>query len=1092
MARLTELVHAAQSGRSAFVSLVGDPGIGKTQLAQEFLAVARDAGAAVGEGRCHEETAEIAFRPWTQALRSLLGRPTAADLYQLLGLAQGDLSLGEEVHLSEGPTPLKQRIELFDAVVRSLVDHSGGAPLVLLIEDVHWMDSASLLLLRFVASEISALGVAIVVTHRPEQLYSDRAFARAARAWQSETLHVRLDLQGLDHDDAVELVRQEAVRLVAREVTPELIKQSGGNPLLLIQLVRHVVESRSGADSWSKRRPAVALELPSDVRDLILRRIEALGGGARQALEAAACTGSVFEYAQLRATVCELGGTANDLRDSLDEACTAGLIEEDTGIATHRFTHALIRESLLGSIPARRKRMIHGAIIAAIESVHAAQIEAHLPELARHSYEGATGTGILKAVQYAAAEAARAYRSCAFEEAALWFAREIEIIRLNDPSDQRSQAEALFGLGQSLSMAGRGRDAIEKFNEGLGMARALGHWRLFGWCVYGICVQWSVNSIVRFGESGNDSLLLEAIERAEPDDLTLRAALVARLGAERGRNDPQRGAATARQGLELAFAQDNVRVRSNARIALRVADWRPDNLGDRLALSRQAVQALRDIGEAVDLTACLPLLIIDLLESGAAEDAKIETEHYRALANRILNPFFLWQLGVIEAMWLMLAGAFDAAERHAQAAFNLGFEHNPADSGAIFGAFNFALAWWRGDLAAYEQPLRDIMSQLPVVPAWRAGLALICAETGKCDLAREQLDLLAAAGFDAIPPDATYLTTVTLLAECAHRLEDAALARHLQPLLAPFEDHLVIVGNAVACHGSVAGFLACLRGLAGDLDGAAHAFAKAVALETGIGSRPLATKTRANWLELQARANRHTADFAALLSRTRAEASALGMAAVVARLDALGAARGATPDRALEPGGTAQRGELATFQSRGEFRTIRFAAQEIQLKDTKGMAYLEHLLRHPGRDFFALELVGLLSDGGEATPRAGDAGEILDARAVAEYRRRVADLRGELDEADAANDQGRASRLREEIEILSEQLGEALGLGGRRRKAAADSERARVNVTRAIRSSVRKIADAHPVLGRRLIHSIKTGNACCYEEDSERPILWEL
>ncbi len=1094
ISRLTELVRCAHSGQSALVSLVGDPGIGKTLLAREVLEIARAEGARVADGRCHEEATQSAFRPWLQIFRTLLEQPSASSLYEVLGIEESQEAPRDAASLAEGTTPLKNRIELFDAVVRTLVDYSDHAPVVLVLEDVHWADSASLLLLRFAAREIAARGIVLVVTHRPEQIYADRPFTRAMRAWESEPLHVRLDLQGLGPEDAAALVQQEAARLVAREITPDLIAKSGGNPLLLIQMVRHILEATGPIDAPSGRRSAVTAELPTDVRELILQRIKGLAAPTRQALEAAACSGSVFEHAQLQATLRELGTEAGDLLDSLDEASDAGLVEEDSGLASYRFSHALIRESLLSSIPARRKRMIHGAIVAAIETVHAAQIDAHLPELALHSYESATGVGADKATSYAASAAGRAYSSFAFDEAALWFNRAIEIVRLHNPSDQRSQAELTLGVGQSLSMAGRGHEAIEKFTDALEMARALEHWGLFGWCVYGMCIQWSTNSVVRIGESRDEALILEALERADADDFTLRATLMARLGAERATYDPGSAAKTAREGLDLALRQDDARIFGTARSALRIADWRPDNLSQRLDLSRESVDGARQAGEVVDLAAFLPLLIIDLLESGAADEAKNETEHYRVLANKIMNPFFLWQLGVIESMWLMLGGAFAEAESRAQATFNAGFEHNPTDAGAIFGAFNFALAWWRGGLAPHEQPLRDIMSQMPIVPGWRAGLATICAETGKADLAREQIDLLTAAGLESIPRDATYLTTMTLLAETAHRLADPVLAKLMLPLLAASEDQFVVVGNAVACHGSVAGYLAALTGLAGDPAQANRLFAKAITLETGIGSQPLATKTRSNWIEFQARSDCRNADFDDLAARTRADADRFGMTAVLGRLDALTTARKAPAVAPRPDQSSAERGEPAVYRRQGEFRTIAFATQEIQLKESKGLAYLEHLLRHPGREFFSLELVGLLSDAppDSGQPRAGDAGETLDAQAVTQYRMRIQDLRSELEEAEEMNDRGRADRLREELEFVADQLGGGLGLGGRKRKAASDSERARVNVTRAIRSSVRKIADAHPPLGRRLIKSIRTGNVCSYEADEDRPIAWEF
>jgi non-specific serine/threonine protein kinase len=163
------------------------------------------------------------------------------------------------------------------------------------------------------------------------------------------------------------------------------------------------------------------------------------------------------------------------------------------------------------------------------------------------------------------------------------------------------------------------------------------------------------------------------------------------------------------------------------------------------------------------------------------------------------------------------------------------------------------------------------------------------------------------------------------------------------------------------------------------------------------------------------------------------------------------------------------------------------------------------LLQYPHREFHAAELVALVS-GAEATSQTateafqlalsvthlGDAGEMLDPQAKAEYKQRLIDLRDELQEAETFNDVGRVERLRAEIDFLTQELTNAVGLGGRHRKAASQAERARVNVTRTLRAALGKIAESHPALGRYLSNTIRTGLYCSYVPDSNSSLIWEF
>ncbi len=169
------------------------------------------------------------------------------------------------------------------------------------------------------------------------------------------------------------------------------------------------------------------------------------------------------------------------------------------------------------------------------------------------------------------------------------------------------------------------------------------------------------------------------------------------------------------------------------------------------------------------------------------------------------------------------------------------------------------------------------------------------------------------------------------------------------------------------------------------------------------------------------------------------------------------------------------------------------------------MQYLAHLLQHPQQEFHALALVTgsgettlefatgeQTSDEAEPLPVFTDVGEMLDPQARAAYKRRVGELRAELAEAQAFHDLGRVEKLQDEIDFLMQELSRAVGLGGRARKVDSPVERARVNVTRAIKTAIRKITEGHPALGEHLTQTIKTGTFCSYIPDPRLPTSWQV
>jgi hypothetical protein len=198
-------------------------------------------------------------------------------------------------------------------------------------------------------------------------------------------------------------------------------------------------------------------------------------------------------------------------------------------------------------------------------------------------------------------------------------------------------------------------------------------------------------------------------------------------------------------------------------------------------------------------------------------------------------------------------------------------------------------------------------------------------------------------------------------------------------------------------------------------------------------------------------------------------------------------------------------GRANVFRREGEFWTITYEGRSVRLRSTRGLRYLEALLLHPGRDFHVADLVAMV--GGEnpahvegsaaesghdragvaARSGLGDAGDVLDTKAKGEYRTRLEDLRGELEEATKWADSERAARAQTEIDFITRELAAAYGLGGRSRKAAATAERLRKAVASRLDHAIARIQKEHPSLGLHLTNAVRSGSFCSYVPDRQTP-----
>jgi hypothetical protein len=345
-----------------------------------------------------------------------------------------------------------------------------------------------------------------------------------------------------------------------------------------------------------------------------------------------------------------------------------------------------------------------------------------------------------------------------------------------------------------------------------------------------------------------------------------------------------------------------------------------------------------------------------------------------------------------------------------------------------------------------------LIDENPTVVYWRCVLALLQCELGREDDARSTFERLAAGGFGELPRDEDWLFGMTLIAElCAH-LGDSRRAATLHELLLPYADRMALSPPNVST-GSVSRSLGLLLATMARWDEAEQHFRTAQEAHVRMGARPWFARTER--------------DHGRMLLRR----------------DGASKASPAPP-----PAPVTSRIDGNAFRREGEYWSITYEGKLLRFKDAKGLHYIARLLREPGREFHALELTA----DGESTFAAGDAGALLDPKAKAAYRRRLAELDAEMENATSWADQGRAMRAGEEKDFLVRELARAVGLGGRDRIAASVAERARVNVTRAVRAALARVREHNPALGRHFDRAMRTGMFCCYEPDPLLQMRWTV
>ncbi|GBE66240.1 hypothetical protein MFM001_27020 [Mycobacterium sp. MFM001] len=448
--RLLSTWQAALAGGMQAVLIAGEPGVGKTRLAGEWSRLAYEQGAVVLYGRCDEDLG-APYQPFAEALRSLMPCLGASRLRgmrgveALLPLIPAMADVLPDVAAPARADPDTERYALFDAVVGLLELASANAPLVMVLDDLHWAAKPTLLLLRHLLRFGEKARVHVVGTYRSTDLDRSHPLAAMLADLHRDGTANRIQLSGLDEEEVTAYVAEAGYD--DEELARALASVTGGNPFFLIEALRHVDESGGRWDPST---------LPQGVREAVSRRLSRLPAETNKALAAAAVVGSRFAVDLVERVVDQ------DLVDAFDEACKAGIVIEEAG-GRYRFNHAIVRQSLLAELPSVRRMRLHQRIAATLESESDADDEL-LAELAHHYFECAWAGNAAKAVEYCRRAADQAMARLAYEGAADLYDRALHALEelddeLPDRDDQAAElliarCEALLAAGDVASAAG--------------------------------------------------------------------------------------------------------------------------------------------------------------------------------------------------------------------------------------------------------------------------------------------------------------------------------------------------------------------------------------------------------------------------------------------------------------------------------------------------------------------------------------------------------------------------------------------------------------------------------------------------------------
>ncbi|HKB20302.1 MAG TPA: BTAD domain-containing putative transcriptional regulator [Gaiellaceae bacterium] len=811
-AELSELLDGleeALAGHGRVFLLVGEPGIGKSRLADVLTRRARVRGAAVLTGRCWEAGGAPAYWPWVQALRTYVREADRELLRSQLGAGASYVGqivpeLREELSDLAEPISLESeadRFRLFDAVAEFLRNAALRRPLLLVLDDLHAADLPSLLLLQFVVRELGSMRLLIVGAYRDVDPIPTRALTAVLAELAREPVTRRLSLMGLSRQEVGEYVELTASEIVSSTLVDALHEETGGNPLFVGETVR-LLQTESAADGEA------TIVIPESVREVISRRIERLSDECSRTLVVASVLGREFPVDALKqvARVSE-----PDLLEILDEAMTARVVSGAPGSpGALRFGHVVIRDTLYEGLTAVRRIQLHRQALESLEGLYGPDPGPHLAELAFHA--GAAGEPE-KALRYAQSAGDRALAGLAYEEAARLYGAALDALESVSSDAETTRCRLLLSRGQAEARGGDAAVAKQTFLEAGAIARRSGlpHELAQAAAGYGVGHMW--------GRAGSDAqlvpLLEEGLQVVSDEDVEVRARLLARLaGALRDEHSRDRRDTLSREAVELARRTGSPTALAYALDGRTGAIIAPDTIDECLRLSSELTVVAERLDDREQLSQGHDCRGIAYSVLGDMDRARAEFDAAVAVAKDLGQPSQLWQTQSSVAAVRLAGGDLEGGEVLSSVAFELGRLAQPEMATPVYELQRFTLAEYRGTLEQVEPALQELAAAYEHRPVLRAVLAYATARLERGAEAQRAVDELARDRFSTVPFDQEWLLAMSLIAETVALVGDDVHGPVLYEVVQPWA-HLNAANPGEGIRGSMSRYLGLLAATAG-------------------------------------------------------------------------------------------------------------------------------------------------------------------------------------------------------------------------------------------------------------------------------------
>jgi len=837
--RLRAGVDQALSGHGNVLLLVGEPGIGKTRTSEELVTYARMRGAQALWGRCYEGEGAPPYWPWMQIIRSYVVDGEPQTLMSEMGPGAADIAeIVSEVRerLPGLPTPPKlapeeARFRLFDSITTFLRNASQRQPLVLVLDDLHWADKPTLLLLEFLVNELEGTRILVLGTYRDVDISRQHPLEQTLAVLARSQTGDRVLLRGLTDEDVGRFLELTSGRTPPGALVDAVFRETEGNPFFVHEVVRLLqsdgrLDQPEDVTSWS-------VEIPQGVRQVVGRRLDGLSEACNRVLTVGSVIGREFDLRVL-AAAGEIGeDTALEL---LEEAEDARILAEVTGTpGTYRFSHALIRETLYDEVRTTRRVRLHRRIAGVLDEHYAEHPEPHLAELAYHYCEAAPGGDVDKAVEYAERAARRATDAVAYEEAAVHYDRALAALEAREPLDETRACELLLAGAQELFRSGAAEASAERYHRAIEVARRIGSALHLAVGVIG----WIEVMMVSASDPEKQAAIEEALEKIGNEYPAIRGRLLLRLAGQlMWMGDPDRVRAIAEEGVALIDAADrrDIDAVTESLSLQNMLLLERHQVEERLAAANRVAEFAREVGDVRREMGAIGLTVAQYAERFDAPSRMEQLAYYRRLGDEVRQPDASALVGNAEAAAALEQGRLADARAHAWSARQHGMRVTPERTVQFYGLQIWALRRFQGRLAETEETLLAGIERYPGSLMWRCLLVCTYAELGRSEPARREIDGYASRDFAELRTDPLLGSDLyALLSDACFAIDYADPAQRLYELLTPMEPYLAMLGLQAA-QGAGARHLGNLATLQGRFDVAQGHFESAIENETRAGS----------------------------------------------------------------------------------------------------------------------------------------------------------------------------------------------------------------------------------------------------------------